>query len=132
LFQHIDVVECFTAFKSITFNAVGVDGVSVRFFKLLLPLICCHVLHVFNHGITSSVFPSMWKVANIWPVAKVGTHLSNFHPISIVSVLSKAFERILHSQVLEHVNALINHGLFVHKLDSHYDFHTSAMGIRVG
>jgi hypothetical protein len=26
---------------------------------------------------------------------------------------------------------LINHGLFVHKLDSRYDFHTSAMCIRM-
>jgi hypothetical protein len=29
---------------------------------------------------------------------------SDFRPISIVSVLSKAFERILHKQVLEQVN----------------------------
>jgi hypothetical protein len=78
----------------------------VKFFKLPLPLICCHVLHVFNHAITSSVFPSMWKVAIIQPVAKVGTPSgpSDFRTISFISVLSKAFERILHDQVLEHVN----------------------------
>jgi hypothetical protein len=83
-----------------------VDGISVKFFKLLLLLNCCHVLHVFNYAITSSVFPSMWKVANIRPVAKVGTPSgpSEFRPISIVSFLSKAFEHILHDQVLEHVN----------------------------
>jgi hypothetical protein len=82
-FRHIDLAECFSAFKSITSNAVGAESISVKFFKLLLPLICCHVLHVFNHAITSSVFPSMWKVAIIRPVAKVGT---DFRPISIVSV----------------------------------------------
>jgi hypothetical protein len=45
-------------------------------------------------------------VAIIRPVAKVGTPSGSFHfcPISIVSVLSKAFERILHDQVLEYVN----------------------------
>jgi hypothetical protein len=58
-FRHFDLAECFTAFKSITSNAVGADGISVNFFKLLIPLICCHVLHVLNHAITSSVFPSM-------------------------------------------------------------------------
>jgi hypothetical protein len=64
------------------------------------------VLHVFTHAITSSVFPSLWKVAIIRPVVKVGTPsgLSDFRPISIVSVLAKAFESILHDQVLEHVN----------------------------
>jgi hypothetical protein len=45
-------------------------------------------------------------VAIIQLVAKVGTPSgpSDFHPISIVSVLSKAFERIFHDQVLEYVN----------------------------
>jgi hypothetical protein len=64
------------------------------------------VLHVFNHVITTSVFPSMEKVAIIRPVAKVGTPSGSpdFRPISIVSVLSKEFEHILHDQVLEHVN----------------------------
>jgi hypothetical protein len=104
----IGLVEYFSAFTSITSNAVGADGISVKFLNYLLPLICCHVLHVFNHAITSSVFPSMWKEAIIRPVAKVGigtpSGLSDFCPISIVSVLSKAFERILHDQVLEHVN----------------------------
>jgi hypothetical protein len=61
------------------------------------------VIHVFNHATTSFVFPSMWKVAIVRPVAKVGTP-SDFHPISVVSILSKAFERILHDQVLVHVN----------------------------
>jgi hypothetical protein len=69
---------------------VGVDGISVKFLKLLLPLIGCHVMHVFNHAITSSIFPSMWKVAIVRPVAKVGTPSgpSDFRPISVVSVLS--------------------------------------------
>jgi hypothetical protein len=96
--------------KSITSNTVGVDGISVQFFKLLLPLICCHVLHVFNHAMTSSVFPPLWNVAIIRPVDKVGNTLSGpseFRPIRIVSVLSKAFERILHNQMLEHVNGRI-------------------------
>jgi hypothetical protein len=69
---------------------VGADGISVKFFKLLLPLICCHVLHVFNHAITSSVLPSIWKVAIIRPVTKVGTPTgpSDFRSVTIVSVLS--------------------------------------------
>jgi hypothetical protein len=48
-FRHIDPVECFLAFKSIISNAFGADGISVNFFRLLLPFICCQVLHVFNH-----------------------------------------------------------------------------------
>jgi hypothetical protein len=87
----------FSAFKKITNNAVRADGISVVFCKLLLPLIFCHVLHIFNHAITSSIFPSMWKVAFIFPVAKVGTPsgFSDLSPISIISVLFKALKAFL-------------------------------------
>jgi hypothetical protein len=45
-------------------------------------------------------------VAIILPIAKVGAHSCplDFRCNRIVSNLSKAFERILHDQVLEHVN----------------------------
>jgi hypothetical protein len=55
-FHNIDLVEYFSVIKSITSSAVDSAGVSVIFFKLLLPLICCHMLHVFNHAITSFCF----------------------------------------------------------------------------
>jgi hypothetical protein len=44
----------------------------------------------FNHAITPSVIPSMWKVTIVRPVAKVGTPSSpsDFRPISVVSILS--------------------------------------------
>jgi hypothetical protein len=86
-------------------NAIGGDGISVKFFKLsstcLLSCVAC--FQSCNHLF---FFPSIWKVAIIRLVAKVGTPSgpSDFCPISIVSVLSKAFERILHDQVLKHVN----------------------------
>jgi hypothetical protein len=51
--------------------------------------------------VSNPIFPAMWKVAIIRPVAKVGTPSgsSDFRSISIVS-LSKAFEHILHDQVV--------------------------------
>jgi hypothetical protein len=77
---------------------VGADDISGNFLKLLLPFICCYVMHVFNQAITSPVLPSMWKVAIVRLVAKVGTPSgpSDFRSISLVSILSKA--------ILVHVN----------------------------
>jgi hypothetical protein len=72
-----------------------------QFLKLLLPFIIDHVLHVFNHAITCSVFPTMWKSVFVRPVAKVASPSSpsDFRPITIVSVLSKRFERLINDQV---------------------------------
>jgi hypothetical protein len=84
----------------ITLTAISSDGISLKFLKLLLPF-----LHVFNHAITCSFFPTMWKSFIVRPVAKVASSSfpSDFRPITIVSVLSKGFERLINGQVLAHI-----------------------------
>jgi hypothetical protein len=88
---------------TITSNDIGSDGISLKFLKLLLPFIIDHVLHAFNHAITCSAFSTMCKSVIVQPVAKVASP-SDFHPITIVSVLSKGFERLINGQVLAHVD----------------------------
>jgi Reverse transcriptase (RNA-dependent DNA polymerase) len=105
-FRHIDTAECLEAFAGIKSNAVGLDGISIKFLRILLPFISEHIRHVFNHAITCSVFPSSWKEVIVRPIAKVSSpaNLSDFRPISITSVLSKAFERIMNDQIQNYIN----------------------------
>jgi Reverse transcriptase (RNA-dependent DNA polymerase) len=104
-FRHISIDELLLAFNSITSHAVGIDGISIKFVKLILPYISFHIMHVLNHAITSSVFPSFWKLAIVRPVAKVGApkELSDFRPISVLCVFAKIFERLLNDQILGHI-----------------------------
>jgi hypothetical protein len=51
-FRHVDGDECLAAFMGITSNAIGSDGISLNFLKLLLPFIIDHVFHV---GLSDSV-----------------------------------------------------------------------------
>jgi hypothetical protein len=69
----VDGDECLAAFMGIMSNAIGSDGNSLMFLKLLLPFIIGDVLDVFNSAITCSVFPTMWKCVNVRPVAKVAS-----------------------------------------------------------
>lgn len=105
-FRHIDTAECLEAFAGIKSNAVGLDGISIKFLRVLLPFISEHIRHIFNHAITCSVFPSSWKQVIVRPIAKVSSpsNLSDFRPISITSVLSKAFERVINDQIQSYVN----------------------------
>lgn len=105
-FRHIDTAECLEAFSGIKSNAVGLDGISIKFLRILLPFISEHIRHIFNHAITCSVFPSSWKEVIVRPIAKVSspTSPSDFRPISITSVLSKAFERVINNQIQNYIN----------------------------
>ena len=55
----------------------------------------------FNNGIASSVFPASVKNANITPVHKKDFKNidSNYRPVSILSNISKIYERCLYSQI---------------------------------
>lgn len=50
-------------------------------------------------------FPESWKIANILPVKKLGKDHSspkNYRPISLLSTISKVFERAILSRILKH------------------------------
>ena len=58
-----------------------------------------------NKCIEFSSVPFQWKQAIVTPVPKCKqcTSLSHFHPISMLPVLSKVLERVLHNQIQSHL-----------------------------
>lgn len=96
-FNAVDQCDVLASLLSIKSNSVGVDGIDPRFLKILLPLLLPLITFVFNKILTSSQFPSNWKIAKIIPIPKKG---SDYRPIAILPFLSKAFERIMHNQII--------------------------------
>ena len=95
----------------------GPDGVPPVLLKnckdsLVLPL---HVL--FNMSLSSGIFPAAWTHAYLVPIFKSGsiTEIVNYRPISILSSVSKVFERVVCSKVtplLRNVLVEEQHGFF--------------------
>ena len=58
---------------------------------------------IINTCINNNHFPKQWKIASISPIHKVDNSISNYqvHPISILPVLSKVFEKLVASQISE-------------------------------
>ena len=59
------------------------------------------ITNIFNLGTVESNFPSKFKLANITPVHKKGdkTDKSNYRPISLLSAISKHFEKLYAIQI---------------------------------
>ena len=57
---------------------------------------------IFNSSLGEGIFPDRWKVARVTLIYKLGAKddMDNYRPISILSVLSKLYEKIVHDQVI--------------------------------
>ena len=74
------------------------------------------LMHLINLSLTTNVFPTDWKIAKIIPIYKLGScsNLDNYRPISILPVLSKIIEKIIHRQLMSFLdrNSLLSPSQF--------------------
>ena len=71
---------------------------------------------------SEGAFPDCWKVSSVVPVFKnVGERSTakNYHPVSLLSVVSKVFEKLVNSRIVDHLEKC---GLFS---DFQYGFRSS-------
>lgn len=100
-FQPVEGWQIVNAVCDVKTNATGLDGLPIKFIKIVLPLVLQQITHLFNSIIATSIFPTCWKHAKIIPLRKK-PHLSaltNLRPISILCALSKVFEKLLEQQM---------------------------------
>lgn len=97
---------------AISSNAVGVDNLSRNMILPLIDVIAPIITCILNSSISSNVFPSLWKDADVIPLPKKSSpsSFSDYRPISILPFLSKVLERLVHQQFTSFLNrhALMN------------------------
>ena len=106
-FDLITIQDIVNSINRISSNAVGIDGIPIKFIKMLLPIINPALCHIFNYIVMTSTFPSCWKVGHVIPVAKISApnSVNDYRPISLLPSISKIFEHILHNQISSYLDS---------------------------
>ena len=92
----IDQIKCLDSSKS-----YGPDGVSPVFLKEGIDILSPVLLKLFRHSLQKGIVPLSFKKANVIPIHKkdLKTIVANYRPISLLSILSKVFEKIVFKYV---------------------------------
>lgn len=87
-------------------KAPGFDGIFNIVLKKLSLKVFTLLSSIFNKCLELHYYPSIWKVAKIIPIRKPGkdpTSSSSYRPISLLSALSKLFEKLILNRLLNFV-----------------------------
>lgn len=89
-----------------TAKATGLDGISSKILKIAAPVITSTLTFLFNKSIETSVFPDDWKGARVSPIFKAGDrdNIDNYRPISVLSAVTKIFEKVVFDQLYSYVS----------------------------
>ena len=96
-----------TIFKATQVSkASGIDNLSGRFLKDEAKVLPKPISDLCNLSITSGKFPDPCKVAKLKPLYKKGsvTEPCNYRPISLLPLISKVIEKVIHDQTSTFLN----------------------------
>ena len=103
-------------------KASGPDCIPLVILKNCEPELSYILAKLFNTCLKGSCFPDCWKVSSVGPVFQnVGERSTakNYRPVSLLSVVSKVFEKLVNNRIVDHLEKC---GLFS---DFQYGFRSS-------
>ena len=84
----------------------GPDCIPVVVLKNCEPELSNILAELFNMCLKESCFPDCWKVSSVVPVfknAKERSTAKNCRPVSLLSVVSKVFEKLINNRIVDHL-----------------------------
>ena len=104
-------------------KASGLDNLAGKFLKEGASVLKCPITQICNLSISHSVFPDKCKHAKLKPLFKKGitTDPKNYRPISLLPLISKIIEKIIHDKTL----CYLDENKIIYSLQSGFRSHHS-------
>ena len=99
LVNESEVLKIVTCLKNK--ESAGYDGLSTKMIKIIVPAIIKPLTLIINQSLVTGIFPDSLKIAKVVPLYKKEDKLimDNYRPVSLLSSISKIFEKIVHKQL---------------------------------
>ena len=105
-FKNISVAETSRLVRKLKRNkSAGVDNLPPGYLKDIFDSIALPFTHILNLSLENGEVPYDFKIAKITPLFKSGStkELGNYRPISVLPIMSKILEKIVHKQLIDYL-----------------------------
>ena len=101
--SEVTIVEISQILGSLKNGVAGYDEISASLLKLISPFIVEPLVYSCNQSLQEGIFPTELKIVNVIPLYKSDDSFvfNNHHPVSMLCVLSKVFEKVMYNRLLE-------------------------------
>jgi len=92
--------------KKLSNKAPGQDKITANMLKNSSFKITLQIYYIIKKSMQLGYFPKIWKTALVLAFPKPGkaqTSPTSYRPISLLSVISKIYEKIIHTQIMKHL-----------------------------
>ena len=74
----------------------GLDMIPTKLLKMAASIVAPSLTTIFTKSVITGIYPTKWKTARVTQMFKadVKSDLNNYPPISVIPVVSKAFEKM--------------------------------------
>jgi len=102
LINHDITIQALSKFKPS--HSCGHDLISNTTIKMIMYEISDCLTLIINQSFTTGIFPHKLKIAKVVPIHKKDDKMliNNYRPISVLPVISKLFENIMHCQIMSY------------------------------
>lgn len=102
----VDNREIERIIKTLKKSSPGWDEITSDILGACSSIISHPLVHIINLSLMDGIFPTELKIAKVLPLFKNGdpSQLKNYRPVSILSTISKIFEKIMYTRLLDFFN----------------------------
>ena len=109
-FSHVDPTMVFSEIQKMNATKKTSGAVPTDKLKLVSNICYKEIAYHINNAIDMNAFPDILKLADVSPIFKNGqtTSYANYRPISVLSSVSKIYERLLSKQILPQISQYLS------------------------
>ena len=101
-----DATEIRNIILELKLSSPGWDNINAKVLKSTYNAISEPLVHIVNLSLNQGLFPNELKLARVIPLCKNDNAVlvTNYRPVSVLTIFSKIFERIVYDRLLSFIN----------------------------